>query len=403
MRTLANRLNEDGIPAPDAGRKRKGVSVSGEWRDSTVRSVLENPIYCGTVAWGRRSEGTTYRYDRESSKGFREAEWAEINRDTGKGRKTVYRDRNKWTTAKSPIDFEPIVPIQVWIANYERLDQAGSEFGLRGRKKCPQPNKYPLDVICGQCGEPMRGMKYNDRLSYKCGSYHAKGSKACGHNWVERDVVVWFAINAIKDHVEQLSRQDALTEKIREEFQRTRTLVKSATKNVDRLREERQTLKDRAIREYSTMRNSESDFEREVAETEYKKLLARGKELDAAIKALEKKDALQSIDVEQEVERTLEILKKLHLFLEHIPEHRLRETFHTLGARMTIYFETKESGRGKGRRSQIPVRTELELGVGAGRGSDGDGGTLEGLFEAAEAAETSGPQLYTKGGRGDWI
>ena len=82
----------------------------------------------------------------------------------------------------------------------------------------------------------------------------------------------------------------------------------------------------------------------------------------------------------------------LHLFLEHVPEHRLRETFFTLNARMEINFEGKKTGT---RTFMRPVGGRLYLDL---------PGTTEGLGigELSNVATTSIGDLQM-GNRGDRI
>jgi site-specific DNA recombinase len=51
---IARRLNEQGIPSP-AGKR---------WWSMAVRDLLHNPIYCGTVTFGRRKYNGVHRHDK---------------------------------------------------------------------------------------------------------------------------------------------------------------------------------------------------------------------------------------------------------------------------------------------------------------------------------------------------
>jgi hypothetical protein len=48
----------------------------------------------------------------------------------------------------------------------------------------------------------------------------------------------------------------------------------------------------------------------------------------------------------------------LHLFIEHVPEGRLRETFNNLGVRLTVRFDHPAQGR----RRSVPASAELLIG-----------------------------------------
>ncbi len=66
--------------------------------------------------------------------------------------------------------------------------------------------------------------------------------------------------------------------------------------------------------------------------------------------------------MDDEVERVAKVLGELHLFLDHVPEHRLRETFNALDAELTVSFEHLPKGRRKGTRANVPTGVELKLG-----------------------------------------
>ena len=70
---IAKKLNELGIPSPDAGRYRRDhgsrYRVPGKWHPNTVRDLCTNPIIAGIKEYGKRSEG---RYRRLGIDGPRE-------------------------------------------------------------------------------------------------------------------------------------------------------------------------------------------------------------------------------------------------------------------------------------------------------------------------------------------
>jgi len=58
-RSLAYTLNNDGIPTA-RGPKWSHI-YSGLWTDSTIRSILVNPIYAGDMVWNRRTDARFHR------------------------------------------------------------------------------------------------------------------------------------------------------------------------------------------------------------------------------------------------------------------------------------------------------------------------------------------------------
>jgi lambda repressor-like predicted transcriptional regulator len=63
IRTIVASLNERGVPAPRAQQNRPNG-----WSASTIRAVLERPLYRGEVVWGRMKNA----YDRELPDASRE-------------------------------------------------------------------------------------------------------------------------------------------------------------------------------------------------------------------------------------------------------------------------------------------------------------------------------------------
>ena len=73
IKRIARKLNELGIPAPDAGRVRTDHGqrhlLPGKWHATTVRDLCSNPIIAGIKQYAKRSMG---RYRRVGIDGPRE-------------------------------------------------------------------------------------------------------------------------------------------------------------------------------------------------------------------------------------------------------------------------------------------------------------------------------------------
>ena len=64
-RTIAQYLNDRGIPSPDATRQRTVATVRGRWTSTTVRALLMNPAYAGDAIWNVRSMPKFHRLERD--------------------------------------------------------------------------------------------------------------------------------------------------------------------------------------------------------------------------------------------------------------------------------------------------------------------------------------------------
>src|SRR5688572_3321076 len=54
-RTIAQRLNDRGMPSPDVARRRTIATTPGRWVSTTIRALLLNPVYTGDAIWNVRS------------------------------------------------------------------------------------------------------------------------------------------------------------------------------------------------------------------------------------------------------------------------------------------------------------------------------------------------------------
>ena len=154
LKQIAHQLNNEGIPAPSAGRR-----GSGSWAPGAVRTILLNPRYRGVYVHGRikkvRQGGGTIRV---------KADPTEI----------LTIDVPEWR----------IVDDATWFAVAERFT---SRDGLNARIGRPAA-KYPLTGIarCGTCGGAVAAARIvayggpNERvLCYGCAKHHERGNAVC--------------------------------------------------------------------------------------------------------------------------------------------------------------------------------------------------------------------------------
>ncbi|MHC5058223.1 MAG: recombinase family protein, partial [Planctomycetota bacterium] len=360
LSTIARRLNDEGIPSPDAGRKRNGKFVSGKWCIGTVRSILENPLYAGRTSWARHGEGSVFRYD-DSPECARPLEAWEKQPDVGAGlsRKTVNREFEDWVTARSPIAYAPIVSPQVWLANYTKLRDRGTRGrGRRGVRRCTDPNKYPLPVICASCAMPMHGMSKKGTRTYVCSTYMNSNASKCAHNWIERDQAVAFTVNTVRQRLLAGGQMDALRSAIREVLcRRAKNRPKAAgeAKDLEQQLAELERQRKEAYRE--KMRTKDPIIHAD-AEDAYMQICRESRTLTKKLEATKNCLVELPTDIDSEVEACVSLLDRLDVFLK-IPDNRLRQTFNALGVRLTINFDRAKAGR----RKNVPVGGKLEFGV----------------------------------------
>ncbi len=362
--TIASRLNAERIPSPGAGTElcvahtKRKRPVSGEWTTSSVRGVLEQPFYAGMYVWGRRSEGKFFRYQVDAAGSAREARKDELHEDRFEGKKSYDRETANWITTTPGRQFEPIVPIEVWLRVQERVKKRGKQGGLRGVPRHSDPDKYPIRVICGECKELMCGSPYGGEPCYLCSTYSNSHGEKCLHGWVQRDVVVAYAIRAIQEKAVQASQTDALRAAIHDLFQAPPKSAASDSE-LEELEDEERTLHQRQRQAYRDKVNATEAAERECAAEYFDELSAKLKSVKRRLTATQRKNAVQVLDVDAEVEACLDLLGSLHERLDEIPAKSLREVFNSLGVTVTIDFEKKRVGQ----RQIIPTHAEVRLGA----------------------------------------
>lgn len=152
FKQIAHTLNDEGVPAPSAGRR-----GSGSWAPSAIRTILTNPRYRGLYIHGRikklRQGGGTIR---------------------------VKADPNEMITVEIP-EWR-IVDDATWLAVNER-------FTTRGWSGAKRPAaKYSLTGIakCGSCGGAVGAARVRAfggpaarSLCYGCARHHERGSSVC--------------------------------------------------------------------------------------------------------------------------------------------------------------------------------------------------------------------------------
>ena len=178
---IATMLNSRGIPAPRGGTA---------WTKGTLWSMLRNPLYKGTVTYGK-------------------ARYSEIGKRRGKAR----RPESDWIVVE---DAAPsIIPVELWTAAQGK--HGTRKFGV-GR---PWHRPYLLSglVVCDQCGKRFRAHKQTRGhipAYYVCGSYVASGAGVCDGLRVPTPFLDVAVINGIQKRIEKVLDREALAIRLRE-------------------------------------------------------------------------------------------------------------------------------------------------------------------------------------------
>lgn len=213
IRTIFNRYTEEGrgFAAISSYLNTNGIATPrgplwshiycGEWRDSTVRAILVNPIYAGDMVWNRRTDGRFHRIVRTPNGGGRP-----VVRKNAYGSRLVPNDKEDWVVI--PDTHEPIISRRIWELAQATREGRPSSVAQTNQPKRPVGGwngmraRFLLSglVRCGRCSGRYQGVtrtsgklkpdgtKYKHRY-YGCGSYISKGRSACEFGSIRQEKI----------------------------------------------------------------------------------------------------------------------------------------------------------------------------------------------------------------------
>jgi DNA invertase Pin-like site-specific DNA recombinase len=215
VRAIAQRLNARGVPAPSALR-RIGRAA---WAKGTVWAILRNPIYTGTLIYGKA------RY-----------------RDVGKkyGKQRLPPTEHVILEAAVPV----IIERELWEAAQGRHGNARS-FG-KGR---PWHRPYLLSglIECGHCGKRFQAKKMaRGRVPayYLCGGYVASGSAFCASPRIPITYLEEAVLDGIQKRLDAVLDTSELARRVEELLGNCRSIEDAAVPELEaRLRDTRQQIR----------------------------------------------------------------------------------------------------------------------------------------------------------------
>lgn len=195
QQAIADFLNREGVLPPAEYKKSQGLNFksglkragNGKWSAVSIRNILTNPIYMGTLVQGKRG---TPNY---------------------KVKKIQVRDESEWTVIKN--NHESIVDPQMFqcVQNILRRDT---------RTSPTEQTVFPLAgvVFCPDCHRPMcrrtvaRGKK---TFSYYVCSTHKKG-QGCSSHSIEQKKLEEVVLRAVQNQVKLVVELDRLLSEVGE-------------------------------------------------------------------------------------------------------------------------------------------------------------------------------------------
>jgi DNA invertase Pin-like site-specific DNA recombinase len=182
LTAVAAMLNGRGVPAPGGGA----------WTKGTLWAILRNPLYVGTIAYGK-------------------ARYSEIGKKRGKAR----LPESEWVVVENAVP--AILPMKLWAA--AQAKHGTRKFGV-GR---PWHRPYLLSglIVCGRCGKRFQAHKQSRGLIpayYVCGSYLASGLSVCDGLRVSMPYIDDAVVDGIQKRIERVLDRDALTLRLQEQL-----------------------------------------------------------------------------------------------------------------------------------------------------------------------------------------
>lgn len=318
---LARELNEKRIPSP-----------SGKtWVYQVIHEILKNVRYVGDTSLGIDSTGNFFRLEN-----------GEVVRTTKKGRQSNRSDAILIPgTHNGIVERELFDSVQAKLARRKRSKQHSQRdegFALTGV------------VYCGQCGKPMYGNERTDSKKHRVGvKYHCKGwhrsfESGCGQWAIHQDDLLPFL-------VDQLAEQIDLKLSSAKNVKSIPTDDKGAGKKLAKLKDDYAKAKKRFLL-------ADDSVAADLADT----LKQMKSEIESMEKRVEQSLDTSPMDQARRWGLYAQLMKKLIVVRnQHSTPSQIREIFHQLGAKVTLWFEQgTRKGNGKPSRAYRVAKGRIQ-------------------------------------------
>jgi site-specific DNA recombinase len=204
-KSIAQTLNTDNVPT--ARGPEWSHIYSGKWTDTTIRSILVNPVYAGDLVWNRRTDGRFHQIKNGRA----------VERESVHGARLVPNDESDWIVVRDA--HEPLVSRRVFEQAKQRRESQPSSIEQRGRNSrlkthgrtwSGKRSRFILSglLTCARCGNRYQGVtrcKGKRRtdgtrvktMTYACGGYITKGTNVCTWNSIPQSDLEESVINAV--------------------------------------------------------------------------------------------------------------------------------------------------------------------------------------------------------------
>ena len=231
MRSIADVLNREGIPAPRGPGWAK--IYSGQWTITTVRSILLNPQYMGDLTWNRRTDARFYRIQDGRAVERRELHGSRLEKNP----------EDDWIVVRG--SHEALVPRALWHQCKSVRESRMTSAKQRGQNpRAPAAYRGPRAkfllsglITCGRCGgryegtrrsggRPRKNGSKSAARYYVCSSYVRRGRSACSLGAIKAATLEEVVIEAVLGAFERFRGQEG-RRLIRDELSRELSLADS--------------------------------------------------------------------------------------------------------------------------------------------------------------------------------
>ena len=201
---IAKRLNEQGVPNPSAYKRQQGMNyhhpasgtLDGLWPDSSVRRILRNPLYTGTMVQGKNR---TKSYKLHVSEAVPEEDWITVEQT-----------------------HEAIISIELF-------DKAQALFERDTRTAPTHKQVYLFSgfLRCADCGKAMNrkliSQPHRDYYYYICSTFKKQHSGACTKHTIRSDRLEQAVLETLRSQIALAVEMDELIAEINRSGARSRS------------------------------------------------------------------------------------------------------------------------------------------------------------------------------------
>jgi len=201
---IAKKLNAMGIPNPSAYKRQQGMNychpasdkLDGLWPDSSVRRILRNPLYTGTMVQGKNRMKS---YKLHISEAVPKEEWITVEQT-----------------------HEAIIP-------QELFDQAQSLFERDTRTAPTRKQVYVFSgfLRCADCGKAMNrkqiSQPYGSYHYYICSTFKKQHKGACTKHTIRSDRLEQAVLETLRSQIALAVEMDELIAEINRSGARSRS------------------------------------------------------------------------------------------------------------------------------------------------------------------------------------